>query len=239
MHDVVEAYRTIPVTPSQWPGLVVRLQAEDQFAINVCNNFGLTSAGGMYGMVAHAGADVFRGHGISPLAKWVNNHVFFRILREHLPAYNAKCTEWQQEIQAQGGCRQEGSCLWYGGSSLPSSAAQEFDEDCSTLLQDLAETSPCTTEDLLFAYADTDIDKLSAWLGIRWETSKSVPFGMEVLYLGFCWNLGTRIIHLLKEKKTKYLAAIVEWKSKCTHNLLEMQKLYRKLLHISLVIPAG
>jgi len=57
--DVTEAYRTIPVTPSQWPGLVICLQADDQFAVNVCNNFGLTSAGGVYGMVADAGADMF------------------------------------------------------------------------------------------------------------------------------------------------------------------------------------
>ncbi len=46
MRDVAEAYRTIPVTPSQWPGLVIRLQMDDQFAINICNNFGLTLAGG-------------------------------------------------------------------------------------------------------------------------------------------------------------------------------------------------
>ena len=65
--------------PSQWPGLVICLQAEDQFAINVCNNFGLASAGGIYGMVADAGADIFRSCGIGPVSKWVDNHIFFRI----------------------------------------------------------------------------------------------------------------------------------------------------------------
>ena len=34
IHDVAEAYRTIPIKPSQWPGLVVHLQDSDQFAIN-------------------------------------------------------------------------------------------------------------------------------------------------------------------------------------------------------------
>ena len=38
VRDVAEAYRTIPVTPSQWPGLVIRLQSKDQFAVNTCNN---------------------------------------------------------------------------------------------------------------------------------------------------------------------------------------------------------
>jgi hypothetical protein len=59
IRDVAEAYRTIPVMPAQWPGLVVRLQVEDQFAVNTCNKFGLASAGGVYGMVADAGADIF------------------------------------------------------------------------------------------------------------------------------------------------------------------------------------
>jgi hypothetical protein len=63
-----EVYRTIPVLPSQWLGLVIRLQAEDRFAVNTCHNFGLSSAGGVYGLVADAGADIFREQGMGPLA---------------------------------------------------------------------------------------------------------------------------------------------------------------------------
>jgi hypothetical protein len=59
VRDIAEAYRMIPAAPSQWSGLVIHLQAEDQFTVNVCNNFGLTSAGGVYGMVADAGVDIF------------------------------------------------------------------------------------------------------------------------------------------------------------------------------------
>ena len=125
VHDVAEAYRTIPVRPEQWPRLVIRLQANDQFAVNVCNNFSLTSAGGVYGTLADAGADIFRGQGMGPLAKWVDDHIFFRILRTHLPSYNAQHTVWRQEIQANGGRRQEGSRLWYGGKALPSGLAEE------------------------------------------------------------------------------------------------------------------
>ncbi len=86
---------------------------------------------------------------------------------------------------------------------------------------------------------NADIDTISKRLGIQWEVSKSVPFGTEVPYLGFCWNLCTCIVYLLEEKKEKYLAAIAEWESKCMHNLLETQKLYGKLLHALLVMPAG
>jgi hypothetical protein len=98
VRDVAEAYRTIPALPAQWPGLIIRLLSEDQFAINTCNNFGLTSAGGVYGMLADAGTDIFRGQGMGPLSKWVDDHIFFRVPRRHLPSYNAQRAEWHREI---------------------------------------------------------------------------------------------------------------------------------------------
>ena len=84
MCNVTEAYRTIPAAPSQWPGLVICLQAVDWFTVNTCNNFRLTSAGGVYGMVTDAGADIFWCSGIGPVAKWVDDHLFFRIPQAHL-----------------------------------------------------------------------------------------------------------------------------------------------------------
>ena len=239
VRDVAEAYRTIPAKPDQWPGLVIRLQADDQYAINVCNNFGLTSAGGVYGMVADAGADMFRGQGMGPVAKWVDDHIFFRIPRTRLSDYNNQRAEWHREIQAHGGRRQEGSRIWYGGKDLPNDSTEEFDEDCSAKLHDLANTSPRPAADQKFAYADVDIDKLSDHLGIKWEASKSIPFGEEVAYLGFRWNLRSRVVYLPDEKKARYLAVIGEWKGKRTHDLIETQRLYGKLLHAALVIPAG
>ena len=239
VRDVAEAYRTIPAHPSQWPGLVIRLQAEDQFAVNTCNNFGLASAGGVFGLVADAEADIFRGNGLGPLAKWVDDHIFFRIPRDCLAGYNAQCAEWCEEIKAQGGCRQEGGRLWYGGKELPNGQPEEFDENCAMPLQDLANASPRSVKDQSFAYADEDIDRISQRLGIRWEHSKTVTFGSEVPYLGFLWDLHNREVHLREEKKAKYLAAITEWEQKRKHNLLEVQKLYGKLLHAALVIPAG
>ena len=56
--------------------------------------------------------------------------------------------------------------------------------------------------------------------------------------MGFQWNLQSRVVHLPNEKKAWYLAVIAKWREKCTHNLLEMQRLYGKLLHVMLVIPA-
>lgn len=90
VQDMAKAYRTIPVHPDQWPGLVVRLQQEDTFAINTNNNFGLSSAGGIYGEVGDAAADIFWAYGIGPLSKWVDDHIFFCIPHQHLGSYNKK-----------------------------------------------------------------------------------------------------------------------------------------------------
>jgi hypothetical protein len=103
IRDVAEAYRTIPTHPSQWPGLVVRLQTPDMFAIDTCNCFGLGSAGGVYGELADASADIHRAAGIGPLSKWVDNHVFFRVRKEHIPLYNQQRHEWSRRIEESGG----------------------------------------------------------------------------------------------------------------------------------------
>ena len=171
--------------------------------------------------------------------KWVDDHIFFRIPWAHHSKYNKHRSIWQQEILSCGGCRQCGSQLWYGGRNLPGGSLEEFDEDCSTVLTDLAETSPHNEEDRSFTYADADIDRISSLLGIQWEPSKSVPFGTKVPYLGFRWDLHAHVVHLLEEKRVKYLAVIMEWEKDHTHNLLETQQLYGKLLHTTLVLPAG
>lgn len=141
--------------------------------------------------------------------------------------------------QASGSCRQNTSCIWYGGKEMPNGLLKEFDEECSAPFRDQADSSPCPTIYCTFFSTDTDINQILEHLGIWWETSKLVPFRSMLPYLGFHWNLDIHVVHLLGEKKAKYLAAIEEWEAKHTHNLLKTQKLYRKLLHASLVIPSG
>ena len=93
--------------------------------------------------------------------------------------------------------------------------------------------------DSLFTYCNVDIDSISGQLGIPWEPSKTVPFSSVVPYLGFEWNLSERTVAITENKKAKYRNAIREWLLSPTHNLEETQKLYGKLLHASLVLPAG
>ena len=122
---------------------------------------------------------------------------------------------------------------------MPDGRPEEFDEDMSFPLCDLSSASPRPADDVLFTYADADIDRISDELGIPWEHSKTVPFSNVVPYLGFVWNLSAHMVKVLLEKKCKYRAAIEEWKKKPRHVLAEVKKLYGKLLHITLVVPAG
>ena len=121
---------------------------------------------------------------------------------------------------------------------MPNGRSEEFNEDMANPLQDLSGTSEHSPDDACFTYTDDDIDRLSNKLGIPWETSKTIPFGSTVFYLCFIWDLDTRIVTISVEKKLKYLNAIEEWEKKPTHALAEVQRLYGKLLHASLVVPA-
>jgi hypothetical protein len=54
VHDVAEAYRTVPLHPSQWHALVVRL-SESEFAVDTSTCFSFGPSGGIYGNVGSAG----------------------------------------------------------------------------------------------------------------------------------------------------------------------------------------
>jgi len=239
IQDVSEVYRTIPVDYRQWPGLVVHLREEDSFAANTCNSFGLTLAGGAHGLLADAGSDIIHVNGIGPLSKWVDNHIFFCIPHHHLLDYNAQCKSWRQTVMDNSGQIHEGSCLWFRGNTMPDGWPEEFDEDMGFPLCNLSLSSPCLPANALFTYADADINRLSDKLGIPWELSKMVPFSNVVPYLSFVWNLTARTVEVPTEKKQKYLEAIKEWQKKPCHALAEVQKLCGKLLHTTLVVPAG
>ena len=90
VRDIAEAYRTIPIHPSQWHGLVVRL-SDLHFAIDTALCFGFGPSAGIYGNVVSAGADIMRFIGIGPILQWVDDHLFIRIPHIHLYSYNEWC----------------------------------------------------------------------------------------------------------------------------------------------------
>ncbi|KAF5373260.1 hypothetical protein D9615_007476 [Tricholomella constricta] len=122
---------------------------------------------------------------------------------------------------------------------MPSGVPVEFDEDASFPIRDLSNNSPRSALDATYTYASADIDELSQTLGIPWEPTKTVEFAFHVQYLGFVWDLQERTVSVPLAKKEKYLRAIQEWETRSTHTQEEVQKLHGKLLHTSLIVPAG
>ena len=142
-------------------------------------------------------------------------------------------------VQKNGGRTLSGGRYWYQGETMPNNLSAEFDEDAASLVWNYSNSSLHSSTDKDFTYCETDIDDLSEKLGIPWEGSKTIPFSNSVPYLGFDWDISSCIVSVTTGKKEKYKAAIEEWLSKPTHMLEEVQKLYGKLLHMSLIIPAG
>jgi len=235
--DVAEAYRTIPLLLSQWPATVVRTD-EDSFYVNTCTSFGMGPSAGAYGHIADAGADLFRAVGIGPLTKWVDDHLFFRVLRCHLEAYNSYRRSLHT-ILCRLPRRQTGGRLWFEGSTFADGSIETFCENCKFPIRDLSFQSVRSPEDMLYNCNFADINLLSDLLGIPWELSKDIHFRFQVLFIGLLWDLPRLTVGLGDAKKAKYLAAIVEWSSVQTHVLLDIQQLYGKLLHACLVIPTG
>lgn len=122
---------------------------------------------------------------------------------------------------------------------MPNDHHEQFDEDCATPIRDLSTQSPRSDEDAKFTYCISDIDDISHELGIPWERSKDIPFGTEVPFIGFLWNLESHTVSIAGPKKAKYLNTIFAWEKEHTHDLQDVQQLYGKLLHACQVVPAG
>lgn len=239
VRDVAEAHRTIPITPTQWPGLVIKLQGANSYAVDTCCPFGLCSSSGCYGHVGDAGMDLMRAAGIGPLSKWADDHVFFRILRQYLTEYNQQRAERCTRISHNGARIQTGSRYWYKGDVMPDGRIEEFDDDNTFPILDLSLSSPRSPADINYSYAITDIDAFSLPLGIPWEPTKDIPFGPVAPFIGFEWDLASRTVSLLPKKCKKYLAAIASWEETPRHTLREVEGLYGKLLHASSVVVGG
>ncbi|OBZ73565.1 hypothetical protein A0H81_06526 [Grifola frondosa] len=239
VRDVAEAYRNIPLASSQWPGTVVRVDEDDKFVIDTSTSFGCKPNAGVYGNVDDAACDIIRSVGMGPISKWVDDHVFIRILCIFIGEYNRRRKEWHRKIAAAGGRHHEGGRIWYGGDRLPDGRTEEFDEDMSFPIVDLSHDSPRPATDTGFSYNLQDINRVTTRLGIPWQESKDIDFANEFPYTGFVWNISAQTVAISPEKKEKYRAAITAWQASRMHALREVQQLYGKLLHASLVIPAG
>jgi hypothetical protein len=200
--------------------------------------FGAAPSAGVYGHIADAGAEIFRHHGIGPLDKWVDDHLFVRILRDHLADYNRQRCEWHKDL-VEKGMQQSGSRLWFGGRIFDDGSIEEFNENCAWPLKDLSKASPRSNHDKRFGYCLSDIDDLSVELGIIWEKQKDQNFASSTVCIGFLWDVENRTVSLSAPKVSKYLLAIHNWRRRESHVLQDVRELYGKLLHASEVVKRG
>ena len=168
VRDVAEAYQTVPLHFSQWPGAVVHI-SEESLVVDTNLGFRYGLAAGGYGHLGDAAADIMQARGIGPLSKWVDDTIFFWIPSIHLEGYNALWGEWARHTKEHGGHIQEGCRIWYQGSDLPNGTWEEFDEDFTFQLWELCDSSDCRCKDRPYTYSMQDINKLSNELGIPWE----------------------------------------------------------------------
>jgi hypothetical protein len=183
IRDISEAYQIIPLQKNQWPGVVVRLSNKPEiFALNTCNSFGCTTAGGLFGLFGDALADLLRARGIGPVLKWVNDFIFFRIPTEHIPACNTDRDWNQQTIEENSSQLHSKGRLWYKGKYSPKVGHEHFVEDLTFPLRRPRDNQngPST-----HAYDFDEINEATMLLGIPWELSKDIPFNNIVPFIGF------------------------------------------------------
>jgi hypothetical protein len=231
VRDVAEAYRIIPLHPSQWPGTVVRTSNNNAFCIDTFASFGGAANCEVFGKCADAACDILRAKGMGPILKWVDDHLFVRIPSSLLPAYNKRRKYWQVNIQRARGLHQSGGRLWFRGPSLVTGTYKEFAENIEFPLKNL-------TGDF-YPYTLQDIDQVTSKLGIPWEKQKDRDFSAIFTFTGFLWDLSKFTVTLSNEKRDKYLLVLKVWAKQQTHTLEDTQKLYGKLLHTTALVPEG
>jgi hypothetical protein len=207
--DEAEAYRTMPLHPSQWNGTVVRV-GDDAFNLDTCLLFGLAPSAGIYGACADAANNIMRAEGIGPIVKWVDDKVFFRLPKPALTSFNATRAQLCTEIAKNGARHHEGGRWWYHAGLLQDGRIIECDEDTVFPLKDLSNASPRSAYEASFTYSMADIDRIAVPMGIPcdWERSKDIPFGTVIHYIGLEWDIARHTVALPHGKREKYRAAI-------------------------------
>ncbi|KAF8621907.1 hypothetical protein AX15_007402 [Amanita polypyramis BW_CC] len=186
---------------------------DDSFAIDTCLCFGLASSAGIHGIMGDAGEDLLRARGIGPLLKWVDYHLFFRLRRDCIDAYNSFRKYKARTIIEQRGAGSTRSSVMVSWRDVAQRQTRGM-EDSRFPLQNFPPRMPNHRH----AYTIEDIDDYSAYLGIPWQQLKDLPFDTTTIYL--IWDLVARTITLSDAKKAKNLKADIRWAEAVAFELL-------------------
>jgi hypothetical protein len=89
----------------------------------------------------------------------------------------------------------------------------------------------------IFSYSLSEIYGLAAQLGWPWKESKTRPFAVEFLYLGFLWDLSTKMVQIPDPKKLRYLAKLQLWTPDQKFSRKDAESVLGTLVHCSLALP--
>ncbi|GJE96023.1 hypothetical protein PsYK624_122160 [Phanerochaete sordida] len=208
VRDVSEAYRNLPLHPSQWPGAVVRYSDADEFMLDTSTAFGFSSNAGVFGYPGDALSDVIRFTGMLN-EKWIDDTLVARVLLEHLDALNAANAARRLDVSTRGGRHHTGGRYWYGGRLLDDGRVEEFSHDFAFDVRDLSLDSPRSATDAAFNCCLADLDRVYATLGFPWEPEKDQAFSAVFVFTGFEWNLETRRVALAEcQRSPRYLPVV-------------------------------
>ena len=90
-----------------------------------------------------------------------------------------------------------------------------------------------------FTYSAELIWDVADELGWPWAPKKFVDFSQSFNYIGFLWNLSTKVVELPEKKKKKCLDRISTWTYRSAHNQREAETIIGTLNHVCLVVPEG
>jgi hypothetical protein len=240
VRDVEAAFRSIPIRPEEWPGLVVRApEGDDLVDVDTAACFGCRTCPGVHGEKHDAYLDITRAAGMGPCVVWVDDNLFIRIKRCHLGSFNSMRSEIRRRIQQAGGARTSGGRLWYEGGTLADGRREEWVEDFAFPIQDLSGTSPRSAHDAQFTYCFADIDRVASDLGIVFASDKDVPFGPRAPFTGLDFGFASKDVGLPETKRSKYQLALDTFLDRTAVALKDVQSIYGKLLHTCAVVPEG
>ena len=181
---------------------------DDSFAVDTSLCFGFAPSGGIYGLIGEAGVNILRFSGIGPIARWVDDHILFRIRCEHLSAFNESRAHLAYLIHNGQGYTTHGGRSWFTGTLLPGGTWEEFDENLSFPIKDLSLASPRSDHDQRFTYNLDNVNAITNSLGILWKASKDIPFSSSPTFIRLAWDLKACTVTLTETKHLKYLAAL-------------------------------
>ncbi|KAE8228496.1 hypothetical protein CF326_g6570 [Tilletia indica] len=220
--DVDSAYRLLPVHPSQWTAMVLR--TEQGYFIDTRVPFGIGPGIGVFGRVGEAALDIFRAQGLSPLGRWVDDILFFRVREESIADVNSRRAPTYASMDDQPFLRR-------GGKWWVDADGNRHDESYEYPLRDRAESRRADG----WHYGDEEIEAWAGRLGLPLHkpTLRSSVF----TYAGYVFNIRDRQAGLPVTKAATYCDDIHDWLSSPTHRLDDAQRLLGRLLHASPVVP--